>query len=143
MSEVVKTHIHKVTFVAVILVTAALITLPYQNQVANAAPAGKKYQVYVTLTDVPDNAGNLYLNVTLNRALASSDETIVSSPSDGDTVKFVLTVSSGNVQSLIIYGEQVGNPFPATCDFDLHTFTGKVSGPIRVNFAYPTGPCVS
>jgi hypothetical protein len=36
----------------VILVAATLISLPYQNQVANAAPPGKKYQVYITLTDV-------------------------------------------------------------------------------------------
>jgi hypothetical protein len=79
----------------------------------------------------------LYLNVTLNRALASSAETIVSSPTEGETVKFVLTVASGNnVQSLIIYGEQESNP--DTGYFDLHTFTGKVNGPIRVDFAYPT-----
>ena len=122
--------------IAVISVTAVLVSLPYQNQVANAAPSGKKYQVYITLTGVPANADNLYMNVSLNRALASSDETIVSSPFEGQTLKFVLTVSSGNVQSLIIYGEQVANP--DANDFDLHTFTGKVSGPIRVNFAYPT-----
>ena len=41
--------------IAVFFLAAALITIPYQNQVANAAP-GKKYQVYVTLTGVPANA---------------------------------------------------------------------------------------
>lgn len=122
--------------IAVIVVATALITLPYQNQVANAAPPGKKYQVYITLTGVPDNANDLYLNGSLNRDDASSFETIVSSPSDDQTLKFVLIVASGNVQSLQIYGEQVGNP--ATGDFDEHIFTGKVNGPIRVDFAYPT-----
>ena len=122
--------------IVVISVTAVLASLPYQNQVANAAPSGKKYQVYITLTGVPANADNLYMNVSLNRASASSFETTVSSPFEGQTLKFVLTVSSGNVQNLIIYGEQVANP--DANDFDLHTFTGKVSGPIRVNFAYPT-----
>ena len=122
--------------IAVIFVAATLISLPYQNQVANAAPAGKKYQVYITLTGVPNNAGALYLNLTLNRDLASSAETTVSSPVDGQTLKFVLTVASGNAQDLIIFGRQVANPNLA--DFDEHTFTGKVSGPIRVNFAYPT-----
>jgi uncharacterized membrane protein len=122
--------------IVVISVTAVLVSLPYQNQVANAAPSGKKYQVYITLTDVPANAGALYLNGSLNRALASSFETTVSSPTEGQTLKFVLTVASGNVQSLIIYGKQVANP--DADDFDEHTFTGKVNGPIRVNFAYPT-----
>ena len=138
MPEVVKTHIHKVTFaVAVIFVTAALVTLPYQNQLANAAPPGKKYQVYVTLTGVPANADNLVLNATLNRALASSDETIVSSPSEGDTVKFVLTLASGtNIHDLIVCGAQEANPLFVDCD--QHLFTGKVNGPIRVNFPYPT-----
>ena len=136
MNEVTTTT-KLLAIMAVIFVTATLISLPYQNQVANAAPPGKKYQVYITLTGVPDNANDLYLNGSLNRALASSFETTVSSPSsEGQTLKFVLTVSSGNVQSLIIYGEQVANPDAAR--FDLHTFTGKVSGPIRVNFAYPT-----
>jgi hypothetical protein len=47
---------------AVIFVTATLISLPYQNQVANAAPSSKKYQVYVTLTNVPANAEDLQMN---------------------------------------------------------------------------------
>ena len=54
---------------AVTFVTAALVTLPYQNQVATRHPAAKKYQVYVTLVSVPANAGNLLVNATLNRAL--------------------------------------------------------------------------
>ncbi|HEX2471319.1 MAG TPA: hypothetical protein VHJ59_01075 [Nitrososphaera sp.] len=134
MNEVPTTKLLAIT--AVIFVTAALISLPYQSQVANAAPSGKKYQVYITLTGVPDNAGALYLNGSLNRALASSFETTVSSPTEGQTLKFVLTVSSRNVQSLIIYGEQVANP--DTGYYDEHTFTGKVNGPIRVDFSYPT-----
>jgi hypothetical protein len=122
---------------AVIFVTATLISLPYQNQVANAAPPGKKYQVYVTLTGVPANADNLELNATLNRAPASSDETIVSSPSEGDTVKFVLTLAPGtSIHDLIVCGAQQTNP--DTVDCDQHFFTGKVSGPIRVDFEYPT-----
>jgi hypothetical protein len=122
---------------SVIFVTVTLISLPYQSQVANAAPPGKKYQVYVTLTDVPANADNLILNASLNRASASSDETIVSSPSEGDTVKFVLRLASGtDISSLEVCGSQQANPDIFNCD--QHFFTGKVSGPIRVDFEYPT-----
>jgi hypothetical protein len=126
--------------IAVIVVATALITLPYQNQVANAAPPGKKYQIYITLTGVPDNAGDLVLNGSLNRALASSFETIVSSPSDGQTLKFVLTLAPGtDLQSLIVTGYPAPKQLnPDIINIDLHTFTSKVNGPIRVDFAYPT-----
>jgi hypothetical protein len=122
---------------AVIFVTVTLISLPYQSQVANAAPPGKKYQVYVTLTGVPANADNLILNATLNRASASSDETIVSSPSEGDTVKFVLRLASGtDINDLIVCGTQQSDPDIFNCD--QHFFSSEVRGPIRVDFEYPT-----
>jgi hypothetical protein len=37
---------------------------------------------------------------------------------------------------LIVCGAQLANPDIDDCD--QHFFTGKVSGPIRVDFAYPT-----
>jgi hypothetical protein len=123
--------------IAVIFVTAALVTLPYQSQVANAAPM-KKYQVYVTLTGpVPANADNLVMNATLNRAFALTQETTVSSPSEGDVVKFVFTVPSGtNIVDLVVCGAQQGSPELSDCN--LYSLSSKGGGPIRVNFAYPT-----
>ena len=124
------------TISAVIFVTAALVTLPYQNQLANAAPM-KRYQAYVTLTNVPANAEALEVNATLNRNGAILQEQIVSSPSEGDTLKFVFTVPSGtNIIDFIVCANLQSNPDIFNCD--QHFFNGKVSGPIRVNLAYPT-----
>lgn len=69
--------------IAVIFVTAALVTLPYQNQVANAQST-KRYDIRVTLTSVPANAEDLIMNVTIfgPSYLAGFQETTVSSPSD-------------------------------------------------------------
>lgn len=132
----VQTTTKLLAITAVIFVATALVTLPYQNQVASAAPPGKKYQVYVTLTGVPANADNLLVNASINRAFFTSN-TLVSSPSTGDTVKFVIIVSSGtNIRDLFVCGTQESDPDINDCD--IHTFTSKVSGPIRVNFAYPT-----
>lgn len=136
MSKITTTKL--LATIAVIFVATALITLPYQNQLANAAPPGKKYQVYITLTGVPDNAGDIVLNGSLNRASASTFETIVPSPSDGQTVKVVPTLAPGtNLISLEVCGYQQAD-VDNTFDCDQHLFTGKVSGPIRVDFAYPT-----
>jgi len=134
MNEIKTTKLLAV--IAVIFVTAALVTLPYQSQVANAAPM-KKYQVYVTLTGVPANADNLVMNATLNRAFALTQETTVSSPSEGDVVKFVFTVPSGtNIVDLVVCGAQQGSPELSDCN--LYSLPSKGGGPIRVNFAYPT-----
>ena len=67
MNEV-QTTTKLLAIMAVIFVVLALVSFPYQNQVANWAAAGKKHQVYVTLVSVPANAGNLLVNATLNRA---------------------------------------------------------------------------
>jgi len=134
MNEIKTTKL--LAIIAVIFVTAALVTLPYQSQVANAAPM-KKYQVYVTLTGVPANADNLVMNATLNRAFALTQETTVSSPSEGDVVKFVFTVPSGtNIVDLVVCGAQQGSPELSDCN--LYSLPSKGGGPIRVNFAYPT-----
>ncbi|MBD0360840.1 MAG: hypothetical protein ICV56_09045 [Nitrososphaeraceae archaeon] len=122
--------------IAVVFVSAALVTLPYQSQVANAAPM-KRYQVYVTLTGVPANADNLVMNATLNRAFTFNQETTVSSPSEGDVVKFVFRVpSETNIVDLVVCGAQQGNPELVDCN--LYSLPSKGGGPIRVNFAYPT-----
>jgi hypothetical protein len=122
--------------IAVIFVTAALVTLPYQNQEANAAPA-KRYQAYVTLTDVPANAEALEVNATLNRDGALLQETTVSSPSEGDTVNFVFRVPPRtNIIDFIVCANLQSDPDTFNCD--QHFFSGKVNGPIRVDFEYPT-----
>jgi len=134
MNEIKTTKL--LAIIAVIFVTAALVTLPYQSQVANAAPM-KKYQVYVTLTGVPANADNLLMNATLNRAFALTQETTVTSPSEGDVVKFVVTVPSGrNIVDLVVCRAQQGSPELSDCN--LYSLPSKGGGPIRVNFAYPT-----
>jgi hypothetical protein len=134
MNEIKTTKLLAV--IAVIFVTAALVTLPYQSQGAEAAPM-KKYQVYVTLTGVPANADNLVMNATLNRAFALTQETTVSSPSEGDVVKFLFTVPSGtNIVDLVVCGAQQGSPELSDCN--LYSLSSKGGGPIRVNFAYPT-----
>ena len=124
------------TISAVIFVIAALVTLPYQTQVANAAPL-KTYRAYVTLTGVPANAEALEVNATLNRNGAILQEQIVSSPSEGDTLKLVFTVPSGtNIIDFSVCANLQSDPDIFNCD--QHFFNGKVSGPIRVNLAYPT-----
>ena len=111
MNEV-RTTKKLLAIMAVTFVTAALVSLPYQTQVANAAP-GKKYQVYVTLSGVPANAEDLEMNVTIIRLpfFVSVSETqikTVSSPSEGETVKFVLTVPAGsNENNVFVCGTRV------------------------------------
>jgi hypothetical protein len=94
--------------IAVIFVTAALVTLPYQNQVANAQPSNR-YQIRVTLTGVPDNAEDLEMNASIIRGpfIVVSDPQIktVSSPENGDTVRFSFRVPAGsNEDSVFICG---------------------------------------
>jgi hypothetical protein len=141
MNEVTTTKL--VAIMAVIFVTAALVTLPYQNQVANAAPAAKKYQVYVTLIGVPANAEDLIMNVTIIRLpfFVSVSETqikTVSSPSEGETVKFVLTVPAGsNETNVFVCGTRVPSGIN---DCEVEPLPSKGGGPIRVDFTYPQGP---
>lgn len=124
---------------AVTFVTAALVSLPYQTQVANAAP-GKKYQVYVTLTGVPANAEDLEMNVTIIRLpfFVSVSETqikTVSSPSEGETVKFVLTVPAGsNENNVFVCGTRVPSGIN---DCEVEPLPSKGGGPIRVDYTYP------
>ena len=130
-----------VTIVAVIFVAAALFTLPYQNQIANAAPSSKKYQVYVTLTGVPANAPDVEVNASIMRmpffvTVSNYGIETVTSPSNGDTVKFVFTVPAGsNENSVFVCSTQVNNPDLNDCD--VHSLPSKVSGPIRLEDTYP------
>ena len=129
-----KEGIKLATVAAIFIVTSALITLPYQNQVANAAPPlTKKYQVYVTLVGVPANAGDLIVNGTLDRN--NFDEEIVSSPTNVDTVKLVITGPRDNLVNLIICATQLANDDINNCS--IHSLPSKVSGPIRVDHTYP------
>ena len=90
MNEVATTPASKLlAVIAVIFVVAVLVTLPYQSQVANAAPT-KKIQITVTLTDVPANAEDLIVNATISGPnYIDAQETTIVSPSEGDVVKFV------------------------------------------------------
>jgi hypothetical protein len=136
MNEVTTTKL--LATIAVIFVTAALVTLPYQNQVANAAPATKKYQFFVTLTDVPANAEDLTMNVTVTQGFVPIAWQIktVSSPSEGEVVKFVVKVPSGsNEDSFFVCGMQV-NSHINSCEHHALPSTGG-GGPIRVDYTYP------
>jgi hypothetical protein len=135
MNEVTTTKLLAIT--AVIFVTAALVTLPYQNQVANAAPM-KKYQFFVTLTGVPANAEDLRMNATVTQGFVPINWQIktVSSPSEGEVVKFVVKVpSGGNEDSFFICGMRVDSGINR-CDHHSLPTTGG-GGPIRVDYTYP------
>jgi hypothetical protein len=125
------------TITAVIFVTAALVTLPYQNQVANAAPM-KKYQFFVTLIGVPANAEDLIMNATVTQGFAPINWQIktVSSPSEGQVVKFVVKVpSGGNEDSFFICGKRATSGINS-CEHHSLPSTGG-GGPIRVDYTYP------
>jgi hypothetical protein len=124
---------------AVIFVTAALVSLPYQNQVANAAPA-KRYQIIVTLTDVPAGAEDLEVNATIfGPGYIAAQEKIVSSPSEGDVVSFVFRVPSVNtVDRVSVCGNSHPEDFTlSSCEPSL-SLPNQGSKPIRVDYSYPT-----
>jgi hypothetical protein len=106
-----------------------------EDEQAFAAAPTKRYQAVVTLTDVPAGAEDLIMNATLNRALAFTEFTTVTSPSDGDVVKFVFNVPKDTVLiDFVVCGEQA---ISGIADCDLHPLPNKVSGPIRVDYQYP------
>jgi hypothetical protein len=124
--------------IAVIFVTAALVTLPYQNQVANAAPM-KKYQFFVTLRSVPANAEDLIMNATVTQGFVPINWQIktVSSPSEGEVVKFAVKVPPGsNEDSFFICGMRANSGINS-CEHHLLPSTGGGGGPIRVDYTYP------
>jgi hypothetical protein len=122
---------------AVIFVTAALVSLPYQNQVANAAPA-KRYQIIVTLTDVPAGAEDLEVNATIfGPGYIDAQEETVSSPSEGDVVSFVFRVPSvNNVDRVSVCGNTEDFTL-SSCEPSL-SLPSQGSKPIRVDYSYPT-----
>jgi hypothetical protein len=131
------------TLIAVILVTA-IVTLPYQNQVANAAPA-RKYNVGVTLTGVPANAEDLEMNVTILRlpffiAVSETQIKTVSSPTDGDTVNFDFRVPAGsNANNVFVCGTVAISPDINRCDLEpLPSRSGNSPIRVDVEFPYPT-----
>jgi hypothetical protein len=137
MNEIKTTKLLAIT--AVIFVSAALIALPYQSQVANAAPA-KKYQVYVTLTGVPANAEDLIMNVSMFKSpsftIGEKQIKTVSSPSEGQVVNFVLKVPArGNEDSVLVCGN-TSDLSLSSCEVE--PLPSKGGGPIRVDYSYPT-----
>ena len=125
---------------AVIFVTATLISLPYQNQVANAAPATKKYQVYVTLTNVPANAEDLQMNVTISQGFGSvvpPQKTTVTSPSEGENFvgKFIFNVPTGSNANSVRVCSNTDDFSVSSCE--LYPLS-KGGGTIRVDYPYPT-----
>lgn len=139
MNEVPTTKLLAV--IAVIFVTAALISLPYQNQVANAQPT-KRYQFIVTLTNVPSNAEDLIMNVTVIRMpffVAVSDTQIktVSSPSEDERIRFAVRVPSGSDENAFLVCGNTEDLTLSSCD--LHSLPSeRGGGPIRVDYSYPT-----
>ena len=135
MNEIKTTKL--LTIVTVAIFVTALATMPYQSQVANAA-AGKKYQVYVTLVSVPTNAEDLRVNATLLQGssfVSNWPGQTVSSPTNGDTVKFILTVPVGsNPDTLYVCGN-TADFSRSTCELD--PLPSKGGGPIRVEYTYP------
>jgi hypothetical protein len=122
--------------IAVIFVTTTLVTLPYENQVANAQST-RRIQAVVTLTDVPANAEALEVNATLNRDRDLLQETTVSSPSEGNTVEFVFRVEPRtNIIDFIVCANLESDEDIFNCEQVF--FNGKVRGPIRVGLEYPT-----
>jgi hypothetical protein len=128
---------------ALIVVAATLISLPYQSQVANAAPPAKKYQVYVTLTDVPANADDLIVNATMlisgNCCAGNFPEQTVSSPTNGDTVKFVLTLPAGSNEVSVLVCGNTSDFSVSNCE--VYPLPSKGGGPIRLEFPYPNCVC--
>jgi hypothetical protein len=138
MNEVTTTKL--LATIAVIFVTAALVTLPYQNQVANAAPTNK-YQIYVTLIGVPANAEDLIMNASIIRGqfilVSETQIKTVSSPSEGETIRFVFKVPSGsNEDSVFICGTRATSGIN---DCERYSLPSQGSGliKIRVDFTYP------
>src|SRR5919112_5573790 len=118
--------------IAVVLATA-LITLPYQNQVANAAPM-KRYQIYVTLIGVPANAEDLIVNASIMRmpgfsVVGQAEPTTVSSPSGGEVLKFAVKVPSGSNENSIFVCSNTSDFRLSDCE--LYSLPSKVSGPIK------------
>jgi hypothetical protein len=94
----------------------------------------------VTLTDVPADAEDLEVNATITRGFSSiSDPQIktVSSPSEGDVVRFGFMVpSGGNEDSVFVCGTQVTSGINSC---ELHSLPSeRGGGPIRVDLPYPT-----
>lgn len=123
--------------IAVIFVTAALVTLPYQNQVANAAPT-KRYQIIVTLTDVPAGAEDLEVNATIfGPGYIDAQEETVSSPSEGDVVRFVFRVPSENTVDRVSVCGNTEDFTLSSCE-PSQSLPSQGSKPIRVDYSYPT-----
>jgi hypothetical protein len=120
--------------IAVIFGTA-LVTLPFQNQVADATST-KRYQIRVTLVGVPANAEDLIMNATITQGFVPINWQIktVTSPSEGETIRFVVRVpSGGNEDSFFICGMQENSGINS-CEH--HSLPSR-SGPIRVDYTYP------
>lgn len=141
MKQVELTSKLVLTLIAVILVTA-IVTLPYQNQVANAAPA-RKYTVDVTLTDVPANAEDLILNVSMFKlpfsSITEKQFKTVSSPSEGQVVTFVLTAPArDNADSVLVCGN-TSDLRLSSCELEpLPSRPGNSPIRVDVEFPYPT-----
>jgi hypothetical protein len=133
------TTIKLLATIAVIFVAAALVTIPYQNQIAHAAPT-KKIQITVTLTDVPANAEDLIINASIGSpTYADFKETTIVSPSEGDVVKFAFSVPSGSVATVFNVCGNTEDFALSSCDIPINQPlpTRPGNSPIRVDVDYP------
>jgi hypothetical protein len=106
-----------------------------KERVDVAAAPMTNYKIWVTLTNVPAGADDLIVNATIDRSGALSQETTVTSPSEGDVVKFSFKVPPSSTHSAIIGGTQANSPEINSCD--VIPLPTKGGGPIRVDFSYP------
>jgi stress response protein SCP2 len=94
----------------------------------------------VTLIGVPANAEDIEMNVTIMRQpffveVSETQIKTVSSPSEGETVKFVLTVPAGsNENSVLVCGTRVPSSINSC---EVEPLPSKGGGPIRVDYTYP------
>ena len=99
----------------------------------------------MTLTDVPANAEDLIMNATILRmpffvVVSDTAEETVSSPSEGDVVRFAdIRVPSGsNENAFLICAAQSTSPtINNTCDDFPLPSSGGGGGLIRVAVTYP------
>lgn len=139
MNEV-RTTKKLLAIIALIFVAATLISLPYQTQVANAAPA-RKIEITVTLTDVPTGAEDLIVNATVSGPnYIDAKETTIVSPSTGDVVQFAFSVPSGSVATHFHVCGNTEDLTLSSCDgdpFNKPLPTRPGNSPIRVSADYP------
>lgn len=113
-----------------------------EERAFEAAAPQKRYQVWVTLTDVPAGAEDLVMNVTIIRQpffsiVSNIVIETVTSPSEGELVKFsnLRVPAASNENAVLVCGNTIDLTVSDCEDYPLPS---KGGGPIRVDFPYPS-----